>query len=340
MRPRLGFFSGIVALAMLGIRTARPDPVHPPERVRVSYQAPVDCPDQTAFESGVSERLNRPWRATPDELARTIRVVVTKEGGLLVARMAFTDARGRFVSRAVSAESCEEVVSGIALVTALAIQSQVLGEEPGTPAAPAASAVPDAPSATPADASPPPPPPPMSPPSAWTHDVGLQFGVAEKLGPHLAAGVGALWGLGPRSHPSFVRLAAAWYDTGTVDAGGGAVRFQMLAGRLELCPARLALHPSLLVPACAGLELGSLTAEGRDRPGVVVHARTEQRAWAAAVLAPRIRLELGRMFGELVAEERFPLVRRTFRFNRPGGFIHEIPLVAFGAVAAVGLRFP
>jgi hypothetical protein len=314
--------------------------MHPPERVRISYDAPAECPDQAAFEAGVSERLGRPWRAAPGELARTIRVVVTKEGGALVARMTFTDATGRPVSRTVSAQNCEEVVSGIALVTALAIQSQVFGEEVAASAGPAPSAAPAAAPSAPTAASPPPRPPPTSRPSTWVHEVGLRFGVSSGLGPGLPIGVGALWGLGPISHPSFVHVVADWYDTGTVDRGGSSVRFQLLAGRLEVCPVRLGLTRWLLVPACAGVEAGRLTAAGRERTDVVVHPRTVHIAWAAAVLAPRLRLELSRVFAELVAEERFPFVPWTFKFNRPQGDIHEIPNVAFGAVAAVGLRFP
>jgi hypothetical protein len=340
MRPRLGLFSGTLALTTFGVATARPEPVRPPERVRISYVAPAQCPDQAAFEAGVSDRLNRAWRAAPGELARTIRVVVTEEGGLLVARMAFTDATGRPVSRAVSAERCEEVVSGIALVTALAIQSQVFGEQ----AAASASAAPTASTGpavrlaagAPTSLSSPPRQPPTSRPSALAHDVGLRFGVADQLGPRLATGVGALWGIGPVAHPSFVRLVADWYDTRTMVRAGGKARFQLLAGRLEVCPVRLGLSRSLVLPACAGVEAGVLIAEGK---GGVVNPKTLDFAWVAAVLAPRVRLELGHVFAELVAEERFPLARRTFKF-RPNSFVNEIPYVAFGAVATVGLRFP
>jgi hypothetical protein len=342
MRPRLGLFSGTLLLMTLGVTTARPEPVHPPERVRISYVAPARCPDQAAFEAGVSERLSRPWKAEPGELARTIRVVVTEERGLLVARMAFTDAAGRLVSRAVSAERCEEVVSGMALVTALAIQSQVFGEQ----AAGSASAAPVAssPAEPPAPGAPmvasPPRQPPTSRPSPWAHDVGLRFGVADGLGPRLATGVGALWGVGPVTQPSFVRLSADWYDTRTVtvERAGGKARFQLFAGRLEVCPVRLVLARSLVLPACAGVEAGVLKAEGKGRD--VVNPKTVRWPWAAAVLAPRVRLDLGHVFAELVAEERFPLVRQPFKFNRPERLVYEIPSVAFGAVAAVGLRFP
>jgi hypothetical protein len=74
MRPRLGLFSGTLLLITLGVATARPEPVHPPERVRIIYVAPARCPDQKAFEAGVSERLSRPWMAEQGELARTIRI--------------------------------------------------------------------------------------------------------------------------------------------------------------------------------------------------------------------------------------------------------------------------
>jgi hypothetical protein len=247
--------------------------------------------------------------------------------------MTFTDATGRPVSRAVSARSCGEVVSGIALVTALAIQSQVFEEEVAAAPAPTVPTGPAAAPGAPTTAS---TPPPTSRPSTWTHDFGLWFGVADGLGPRLTTGVGALWGLGPVSHPSFIRLVADWYDTGTMDRKGGRVRFRLLAGRLEVCPVRLALTRWLVVPACAGVEAGRLTAEGKN----VVTGATDHVTWAAAVLAPRVRLELGRGFAEVVAEERFPLVRQSFEFRQPKQVVHEIPDVSFGAAAAVGLRFP
>jgi hypothetical protein len=254
--------------------------------------------------------------------------------------MAFTDAAGRPVSRAVSAERCEEVVSGMALVTALAIQSQVFGEQAAASAstAPVASspAEPPAPR-TPMVASPP-RQPPRSRPSPWAHDVGLRFGAADGVGPRLATGVGALWGVGTVAHPSLVRLVADWYETRTVERAGGKARFQLFAGRLEVCPVRLVLTRSLVLPACASVEAGVLEAEGKGHE--VVNPKTVYWPWAAAVLAPRLRFDLGHVFAELVAEERFPLVHRNFKFNRPQREVHQIPYVAFGAAAAVGLRFP
>ncbi len=343
MHARPGLFAATLGLTLLGSGMARPEPETRSERVRIDYLAPADCPDQAAFERGVSDRLNRLWAAMSGELARTIRVVVTKEGRGLVARMAFTDAQGRPVSRAVSAERCEDAVSGIALVTALALQAFVFGDEP-PPAQPVPRA---AASASPA------PPPPVEPasvspvrrgfvsrPVSLAQEAGLQFGVSSGIGPGVPIGVGVLWGVGSVSHPSLVRLVADWYDTGTVHRGGSAVRFQLAAGRLESCPVRLGLTRALVLPACVGFEAGVLTAAGRERAGVVVNPRTVHLPWAAALLAPRLRLETERLFAELVAEERFPLVGQTFRFNRQHGRVYEIHHVALGGVAAVGLRFP
>jgi hypothetical protein len=110
-------------------------------------------------------------------------------------------------------------------------------------------------------------------------------------------------------------------------------RFQLFAGTLEVCPVRLGLTRSLALPVCAGVEAGVLRAEGKGGPRVA-NPDTGYVAWVAAVLAPRLRLDLGRVFAELVAEERFPLVRREFKLRQSEQVIHDLPHVAFGAVGA------
>ncbi|HEX4477454.1 MAG TPA: hypothetical protein VH142_20330 [Polyangiaceae bacterium] len=114
------------ALAPRDARADEPSP-RPAELVRIAYDAPADCPSRDAFLARVRSRVGTAWEAPADGAARTVQVTVVREFGNSAARLAFVDENGRPVHRAVSGATCDEVVSAIALVTALAIESRLTG---------------------------------------------------------------------------------------------------------------------------------------------------------------------------------------------------------------------
>lgn len=112
----------------------------PAELVRIAYDAPADCPSRDVFLARVRSRVGTAWEAPPEGAARAVQVTVVRESGKSAGRLAFVDENGRPVHRAVSGATCDDVVSAIALVTALAIESRLAGGSDASEGASAASA--------------------------------------------------------------------------------------------------------------------------------------------------------------------------------------------------------
>ena len=111
---------------MCGVGSAVAEPRSlPREQVRVTYDAPPSCPTSEAFLSQVRARVGTDWEAPRDVLASTIEVRVSGTESQRVARIDFVDDHGQKFTRTISATTCDEVVSGIALITALAIESRM-----------------------------------------------------------------------------------------------------------------------------------------------------------------------------------------------------------------------
>ena len=94
-------------------------------KVRLSYGGPDECPAPGAFRAAVARRLSIDWEAPPGELARRIDVVVSRVADGYGATIELLDAAGQRLRRAVRGRDCADVVDGIALVTALAIESRI-----------------------------------------------------------------------------------------------------------------------------------------------------------------------------------------------------------------------
>jgi len=86
-----------------------------PDRIRILYEAPPGCPQKAALVAHVVERVTIAWIADDTELARQIHVT-----------MEYVEESGRHVLRSVNADDCDQAVGGIALIIALAIESQAV----------------------------------------------------------------------------------------------------------------------------------------------------------------------------------------------------------------------
>src|SRR5262245_34293952 len=109
--------SGLV----FGAQAASP----PPVVVDIHYDAPAECPSEAWFLSDVLARIPRARRAAPGENARPFDVTVIVDGDTRRASLEFEDAEGQRVRRELEAGDCAEVVAGIAVVTAVAIDPRL-----------------------------------------------------------------------------------------------------------------------------------------------------------------------------------------------------------------------
>jgi hypothetical protein len=329
-----------LVLALAGTARGADEASGPPERVRITYSLGPDCPTPESFEREVGARVSGAWKAADNELARTMTIADSPEGGRHVMRLDYPDSTGRTLSRSVSAATCEEALSLMVVVTAVAIDAQMrepqaAHESPGPPSTLALTA------STPAEGPAPvaPAPPSSAPaPSAFVHEAGIRFEATGGFGPGVALGLGAEWGMVGRKGFA-LRAGADFRGTGVVDAADGRARFRALTGRADGCFTLLRPARWFGLPLCAGLEAGVLWADGVISPPAVTFSKTSFIPWVAAAITPRLRLSGDEAFVELAGELRAPLVRHTFAFENPERAAFSIPAFAFGAALSAGVRF-
>jgi hypothetical protein len=318
--------------------------------VRVAYQGGEGCPVASAFTAELMARTTRVRTAGADEAAREVRVEVQATG---------VESSGRLVVdgggvREVKGATCAEVVSALALITALAFDPDaqtgpVKPAPEGGPPGPAPAVT--APTAAPAKAAPPAPrrtappdiarPAPPSEPLRWS--VGLDLVMRAGVAPRPLFGGGPSLTMRVPGSPGFIARASFDYaTTGTFDEGPGGAVFTAATGSLMGCVPVLEVGRVLFVAPCAEVGAGVLDGRGLAR-GQIVEGKEAQIGWLAGGLSGLARLELARRAAlELRGGPSFPWVRHTFVFEVPPPEtvpVHEIPAVTWVAGAGVGLIF-
>ncbi len=330
--------TGSLALTLTLAGAANADTIS----IRVDYSAPAGCPDEAAFHEQVRGRLSRARLAGPSELVRTMQVTVEQGTDRSVARLEFVDADGRPVRREMAGETCAEVVSGIALVTALAMDARAHREapEPSSPTAPPPARAPatetrqqQVPILPPAE--------PRAPSSGGVRvDVGIGLLTTSAVAPTPLYGLGGFVAAGPRRDARSVRLTLAKLDGPTVDVadGRGEASFGLIMARLEACPIAWQATQTLALVPCAAFDAGIVTAKGGgDR---VPNPETVHVFLPAASAIGRFQFALENLLLlEAQAEFGAPLKREQFVFERPDTTVHEVSPVRWGAGLAVGFRF-
>ena len=312
--------------------------------VRFDYRAPAGCPDADVFARRVAERTARGRPAEHGELSRTFVVSVTLDEEGAGARVEFTDTRGTHVTRAVRGETCDEVVSAIALVTALAIDAGTSDESEAMPAiAPAPS---PAASVQPAPA---PPAPgrkrafPAPEPDVVVGSVGVETNVTTWLGPAPTLGVGLFGEIGAYAGASarFTLLATSASTLVPLEETSRYRRgdFRALVARVEGCPVAALLGAGFRVVPCLAVGIGAL--EGAGQQQTVSPARSKTIFWADAVASLRLDWTVADslvFFAE--GELGVPLVRHLFVFDGPRDDVWSVPVAGAGASLGMAWRFP
>jgi hypothetical protein len=311
------------------------------EGIRLAYSADAGCPDEGRFLQGVTARTERIRRAAEREPARAFDVAITRDVGTIRGVLSITALDGGVSRREVTGESCDEVVSALALITALAVD-------------PLAATVPE----------PPPPPPPSPSPEprpldrlptaasapttpAPAHDVRWAAGVQWQALGGLVPG----WGIGggafvdatgaARGHlvPS-LRASVSALSTRVAFAGPVGAELEWFVATLKTCPLRLAATSEIGVSLCAAIDAGALRSTGS---GLQTNG-TEVRPWVAPAALGRVAWSpRGPFFFEGEGGLMAPLTRYSFYFRQSG--LSEAPLDRIPAVAATfqvdaGYRFP
>lgn len=310
--------------------------------MRFRYEAPYDCPASEVFESRVRERTARGREALPEELARTFTVSIAVDSPGFLGTIEFLDDAGSPVSRRVRGEECDAVVSSLALITALALDStlrqdaQLGSAETVTPvAAPEPSATPRlAPAAAPAT------PPLVLEPArpARSFLVSARVGLAAAFESSLPAPVWGMLGQLDFRGDWALRLLAHYEDAEIEVDSGRAIAVRIMGIETSVCPLRphvgdFSLHP------CLSFDIGSLRARG-IQSDELVSVDDASFVWAAFGAEARLAWEPREPFwAELRGGLGAPLLHEKFSLENPRKIAFDIDYLTAQAGASLGVRF-
>jgi hypothetical protein len=318
------------------------------EPIRLTYRSYEGCPTEWDFVEGVRARTYRARPAVGDEPARAFAVELRADGSKSRGVLRITGLGGEVTSREVAGDTCEEVVSALTLITALAIdpQASISGSSAAASSKDdASSSAPVAEKATDTAVHPAPEssPPQRSPARGLRWFEGFEGQTLTGILPEWGVGGGLFVealdqraGIFAPSYRASVLITGA---SATFADGVGAHVLWILA-RLELCPVRFPLQDdSVALGVCAGLDGGMLRSEGTGLP----HPGTEIRPWFAPVSVGRVTWNLpGGLSVEGSGGITVPLERYGFDYQRGALSVNVSQAPALGAVATLGAgyRFP
>ncbi|NOU28306.1 MAG: hypothetical protein HOO96_10430 [Polyangiaceae bacterium] len=287
--------------------------------VHVGVRAP--CGDDTTFFAKLADHAPSVVRRSEGPGTDEVRAEVVPEGESFVGALTVRHRDGQEGRREVRGETCEQVLSALALMGALAVEARAATVAPAEP-----------PPAKPASA----PPatvdrPAGSAPSSWI--AGAEGGGASMLG--VVPSIGAF------VDRSFLHVAGSW-GTGNAAVETGSLRFDFLLVRADVCPWRVELGLGFAVRPCGAVGGGVVLAHGRGLPD----AAASTRPWVAPGAAGWLELKaadplrLGLRLGVEV-----PVIRDDFSValgaaGGPSRSVWTPPLATFTLALAAGMRFP
>ena len=335
------------------------------EGVHWQYSAPAECPSEQQFRELVRARMLGDPRgsesARDDSGDGRVSVEVRLEPSRHRATLLLKEPDAAPVERLVEGDSCEELVSGLALITALAFgaareppnatetaaprATQPEAEAPATARVapleqqtPAESAVPIGRGGEQASGT-------ASRPGASSPPLGIELGAGGWVNtwsaPNAALGADLFVRMAPTAARSWSLRASALYGFRSSYVGDRAAEFRFVGGRAEGCPISGSYYRRRLSgEACLALELGALNGRGRDSSALLEGA-SDTVFSATALITGRIRARLGeRFFVEGQGDLGLPLLRHEFVFEQPSERIFMTPALGFSARLGLGVQFP
>lgn len=312
------------------------------EAVGLQYRAPASCPNEVEFVRLVRGKTDKfhPGPSLPGH--RLFRVSVDGEGPsrgeLLITGGQVPEAR-----RTVEGDTCAEIVSALALATALAVDPHSF-DLPVATSAPLTALPPPSEPMAPLIVPPAPttlavlPPAaapvqrPVTPEPGWTWGLGVQgaaaFGVAPN--PLLGGGLGVQLRDRP-THPRVVyKVDVEYQSSKPEDFLSARIGFDRALARLGACPLT---HPIGGADAmvCAHVALGLLAARSQDVP----RSTRDTGFWGSAGASLVLQFDLGREFSLDLTGGFDAAFRRDRYYLRPDEEAHRVPAVA--GLAGLGI---
>jgi hypothetical protein len=345
-----------VVASLLGIGAGLVAPTGRAQRtgIGVRYNAPAGCPTEGEFVDFVRQRNPRATAASALDPPQFLVTVTEGASPRFSGRLERVTSSGAIGVREISGESCREVTSALALITALTAdlapppnepqESSVGGTGRAADVASSSVALPDKPAAKEAPADPPADRPPPSNPSPSVSNTrwqgGLQGLFASGVTPNLLAG-GTLFGqVGGRSSAFWVpslrlsaSVAASAWSSDTTEAHA---RFLWAVASLDACPVQLGDPLELSFQPCARLTGGWLRAAGTAR----LTNYEKSVPWTSVGALARAQWLVGRaLLLDAEAELFVPGVHYDFDFKNPSETAEVAGPVGFRLGAGVGFVF-
>ncbi len=294
---------------------AAPPPGQP---FRLEYWAHGSCPDAAEFAREIRSRAPRLRPAEGDEAALGFYAELDDRSGYATGRLTARSPDGREVTRTVRGPTCDDVVTALALIAALAADPVQPVEVPAASEPTKRKRAPRTPESdeplteTPYRAFD--EPTLAEPTERWTYGIGggLEFNSAIAPSPSYGLSVAfeaeapggspvrALWSL------SAIRAASASTQT-----AGGTASFSWFAFRLDGCPVRWPELTPLFLRPCAFFDAGALQGN--------VEGGSSTRTWVSAGA-----------FGRIEA-----LVAEVISFQLDGGVVAPLKANDFGSAFQV-----
>jgi hypothetical protein len=322
------------------------------EPIDLVYRAYEGCPSERQFVEMVVGRAAKTLVLSERARGRKFYVTVTSQRRETVGKLEIVSA-GATAAREVGGANCSEVVSALALFTALAIDPSARIDpkpEPPPPEPPPPETKPPpkpAPTTAPEPAPPPSPVEPEVRPDARDTRRRLPEVIAGARGiaqggfesgsatPGVSRGGGLFAQLTTAGFGAYRVSGAYFANTETSKAS-----FQFFEGRLDGCPFTARLTPTLVVEPCLGLEVGQVRATAKAGPTLA--STTEHRWWVSGDLLGRARFApIPWIFAELEVGASAPFTRYTFLLGKPNAVqdrVHTVPAVGWVLGLALGAR--
>ena len=312
------------------------------ETIALDYVASGGCPDRTQFVDRVHTFTTKAEVATDDAVPRRKFGIHVARAGAAVRGELTIDDRGAKTTRSVLGTTCDEVISALALATALAVDPDALGGDSSTEPAPPPEPPPEPPK-------PPAPPPPQPKPPApvkprqaavlpkgarrYVLDVSVGGRVGDALAPFgkleallelgttyfapLDLHVGIAYGPPQRNSQAEFVDVLGWFGTG--------YRF------LDLEP--------ISVWGQAAVELGQVQAVGRG----IEPTRRVEKLWTAVDVGLSVRVDgPGALFFQGNASGRAPLSLQRYVVLENSGklrVLHQVEQLGYLLGLSVGVHF-
>lgn len=305
-----------------------------------AWRAEVALADgcRDVFAAEVRARAN----VTIDAAATRRFVVRVEHRGDVFAGELIVDDGEATTLRAIAGPSCAEVVTGLALVAALAADPRAIDREetgaPGPRMAPSTAPLPPSARSRPTVDGADEPPTAVARAPRWSAGGQLEVGSAA-VDPLVAVGVFVAVDASPKGVVApWARLGGSLtLPTDAASVSGNAALFWARAVP-EVSLLRFPLASVVAIRPSAGVELGVVRARGTGGSAVETTSRT--RPWVAPRVSAALVLEPARWFGvEIAGGALVPITREAFVFE-PAEQVYRPPSVAAFASVSAGLHFP